>query len=51
MFEYTPEGYEKAVEYLKEIGKYELIENELSRDGYTTVRLANEFKEKENEAV
>jgi hypothetical protein len=45
MFEYTEEGYRRAIKYLKDVGKSNLINKELSKDGYTVVALANSILE------
>jgi hypothetical protein len=47
MFEFTREGYEQALVFLKEIGKLAELEKEQSVDGYTLVALANFFKRAE----
>jgi hypothetical protein len=41
-FEYTTDGYNKAVEYLKSIGECEqIMRSGLSNDGYSIVHEAN----------
>ena len=45
MFEYTKKGCSQATKYLKKSGNYNLIEKELSTDGYTIVALANNLLE------
>lgn len=48
-FNYTTEGYNKAVEYLIEIGKWdELKDSGFSTDGYSIVFEANSLFNKEN---
>lgn len=46
-FEYTTEGHRKAVEYLKEIGRWDEIKNKgFSTDGYSIVHEANSIYNK-----
>lgn len=40
-FEYTPQGFKDAFDYLKSVGKSHLVFNELRTDGFTVVKLAN----------
>ena len=46
-FQYTKDGCKKALEYIRSIGKYELLEKELSTDGFTAVYLANTLRSME----
>ena len=45
-FEMTTEGLLEAQKFLTDIGEGDLIEKELSTDGYTLVALANSVYEK-----
>jgi hypothetical protein len=49
-FEFTPEGYQEAVRYLKRTNQYHKIASELSEDGYTVTALANDLWEKDTES-
>ncbi len=49
-YEMTNDGYNKAKEYLRSIGKLKEFENNpISVDGFSLVYYANSIKEKRNE--
>ena len=49
-YQMTREGYKKAREYLKRIGKLEEFnKNSWSTDGYSLIYFANACKDKKNE--
>ena len=52
MFAMTGEGYIKAKQYLKDIGKLEEFENnKTSTDGYSLVYYANYWKEENEKGI
>lgn len=51
MFKYTVEGCAEAVKYLKATNQYDLLEKELSLDGWVTVSLANNLISKNKDSL
>ena len=43
-FDYSYEGYNEARDYLEDTNQEHLIENEVSTDGRSIIRLANSLK-------